>query len=146
MSDRIKELEAKVDEARGNHHLAVGGWARAWGGGIDARANAEQALSVTESALIATAEALGFERAKQKAVEAVLSTAPNGPTWEGSNAGKVFALADALAALRALDPEGTCAHYWIDATNEVVSGTMYCSLCGRIQPLDVQQTARGEGS
>jgi hypothetical protein len=29
-----------------------------------------------------------------------------------------------------------CKHIWIDATNEIVSGTLYCSKCGKLKPME----------
>lgn len=32
-------------------------------------------------------------------------------------------------------PITNCKHEWIDATNEKISGTMYCDKCGKLKPL-----------
>src|ERR1044071_1348772 len=43
-----------------------------------------------------------------------------------------------FAALEAV--KSTCDHSWVDATNEVVSGTAYCSKCGKLKSLAAVQT------
>ena len=47
--------------------------------------------------------------------------------------------------LEATRPTAPCNHNWIDATNEKVTGTDYCTKCGALRSQATRPTAPKEG-
>lgn len=77
----------------------------------------------------------GFEfdlmtETKDDKTRVVMCMAPNSDQFWASNTSLPRAICE--AALAAIE---VCEHKWIDATNEVVSGTAYCEKCGKLESL-----------